>query len=368
MLLLFLRASKKRKASILVLILLFVAISFAYTLSAKAGGMTSTSNRITNSIPGATNVQYITTFTPASSVAIKCIQIAFTTSTATPSSVPTGLTTTSAAKTSVTASGMTDGNWTLTNTTNGVLIYDSATPETPSGSVVITTGTAIAGITNPSSSGVYYAQIRTYTGASSHICTGQVDYSVVAFATTAGQALSVTVDPSLTFAVANLASSVSINSATTTVDISTAPSNTIPMGAINATTNSIVGQSLTVTTNALNGYVVYASYSGTLTSGGSNTIADHTGTNSSPTSFPGVGTSAFGYTTGSTSLSAGGGGASRFSSNKWAKFEQWGYEVARKSSKASSDVTNVAIQAGVSGTQEAGTYTTTITYVATPLY
>ena len=137
------------------------------------------------------------------------------------------------------------------------------------------------------------------------------------------------------------------------------------MGRVNTTTNPIVGQSLTVSTNSVNGYTVYASYSAQLNDGNGHTIADHTGTNGSPATFPASGTSAFGYQSGSSSLS---GTGTRFTGNKWAKFETWGYEVARATTKVSSDVTNIGIQAGVSATQEAGTYTTTIIYVATPTY
>ena len=223
------------------------------------------------------------------------------------------------------------------------------------------------GITNPSSSGVYYAQVRSFLGLdASHHCTNQQDVVYIAFAITAGQALSVSVDPSLSFSVSNLGFNQSINGITANVDISTASANTIPMGRVNPSFNPIVGQQLTVQTNAVNGYTVYASYSAQLNDGATHTIADWTGTNGAPTAFPVPGTSAFGYTTSSTTLS---GTGTRFQTNKWAAFQTWGYEVARLATKTSGpDTTNIGIQVGVSGSQEAGTYTTTITYVATPTY
>ena len=341
-------------------------MSLVYDLQYARGALTAASNKINNSIPGAGAVQNATTFTFPSTNSIKCMQIAFTTTTASPSAVPTGMVTTSASKGLISGGGLTDANWSIYNSVNGVVQYEyTSGGSTTASSVTITTN----GITNPTSAGVYYAQIRTYSGLNSDICTGLQDYVIVAFAIVNGQVLSVNVDPSLTFTIANLARSVAIgNGATTSIDISTASANTIPMGNVNpAGPNPIAGQSLTVSTNATNGYVVYASYSGTLAFG-ANTIADHTGTNGTPAVFPAVGTSAFGYQSGSTSLSAGGGGATRFSGGKWAKFEQWGYEVARAATKVSSDATNIGYQVGVNATQEAGTYTTTITYVAVPLY
>lgn len=365
MLLLFLRASRKRQAFSIFLIILLISLSLVYNLQyAKAGILTVAANRVSNSTPGATGVQYLISWTFPAVENVQCMQIAITTSTASPSAVPTGLVTTSAVKPvgGLSGGGLTDTNYALYNTVNGVLQYEYATGQN-------TTATPIAiqtnNITNPSSSGIYYAQIRTYTGLSGHICTGQTSFVTVAFAMTAGQALSVNVDPSMTFSVSNLGFGQAINGVTTNIDISTASANTIPIGRVNPSFDPIVGQSLTVSTNAVNGYTVYASDSAQLNDGNGHTIADWTGTNGTPTTFPAPGTTAFGYTTSSTTLS---GTGARFQTNKWAGFRQWGDEVARKATKASSDVTNVGIQIGVDGVQEAGTYTTTIIYIATPTY
>jgi hypothetical protein len=366
MLLFFLRASLKRKLGIIFLIVFLLGTSLAYNIqSARAGALTVASNKVTNSTPGTAAVSYVTTFTFPGATPIRCMVLDFTTTTATPGAHPAGFTTTGATKGSVTGGGLTDGDWTLYNTVNGVVQYEAATTKaTTATSVAITTNN----VTNPTSAGVYYAQVRTFRGIdASHHCTNEQDIVLIAFAITTGQSLSVNVDPSLTFSITNLGSGVAIgNGATTTVDISAATANTIPMGNVNPSTNSIVGQSLSVQTNAVSGYTVYASYSGTLNDGLAHTIADHTGTNGAPSTFPSAGTSAFGYQSGSSTLS---GSGTRFTGNKWAKFETWGYEVARKTTKTSgADITNVGIQVGVDGSQEAGTYTTTIIYVATPTY
>jgi len=354
-----LQGKDRQKILSILAIILLVLVPLAYNIhSANAAALITASNKITNSTPSATNVQYVTGWTFPGTTAIGCMQIKFTT-TASGSTKPTGMTTTAATKDSVTGGGLTDGSWSLNNTTDGTLKYTHASTEA-------TTATAIAittnGITNPNSAGVIFAQVTTYT--SNDCATGPTDSVTVAFSIFTGQALSVTVDPSLTFAVNGVASSQAVNGATTTVATVTS-ANTIPLGNVNPSTNSIAAHDLVVSTNATNGYTVYASYSGTLTDGASHTIADWTGTNGVPTTFSGVGTSAFGYTTESTSLS---GTGSRFSSDKWAKFETWNYEVARATTKVSSDTTRIGYQVGVSSTQEAGTYTTTVILTATPTY
>jgi len=358
MLLLFLRASTKRKIGVVFLILLFLGSSLAYNLQfARATALTSSYNRITDSRPSITNVNYITGWTFPGTTAIGCMTIKYTT-TASGSTKPTGMTTTSGTKVSVSGGGLTNGNWTLDAATDGTLKYTHATTEATSATAVIIT---TYGITNPSSAGVIYAQIKTYTN--NDCSTGLTDYSTVAFAIAAGQALSVDVDPSLSFAIAGVADTETVNgvdiTATTVTD-----ANTIPLGSVNPTTNAVAAHDLTVSTNAINGYTIYASYSGTLTSTtGGYTIADWTGTNGAPTAFPAVGTSAFGYTTDDTTLS-------RFQSggDKWAKFETWGYEVAKATTKVSAETDRIGFQVGASSTQEAGTYNTTIIYVATPTY
>ena len=358
MLLLFLRASKKRRIGIIFLILLFLGASLVYNLqSAKAAGLTSAYNKITDSRPSITNVNYITGWTFPGTTAIGCMAIKYTT-TAGGSTEPTGMNTTSATKVSISGGGLTNGSWSLNAGTDGLLKYTHATTEaTTTTAVIITT----YGITNPSSAGVIYAQIKTYTNNN---CTdGLTDYVTVAFAITTGQALSVDVDPSLSFAVVGVASGQTVNGVTTTAT-TVSDANTIPLGSVNPTTNAIAAHDLTVSTNAINGYTIYASYSGTLTSTtGGYTIADWTGTNGAPTAFPAAGTSAFGYTTDDTTLS-------RFQSggDKWAKFETWGYEVAKATTKVSAETDRIGFQVGVSATQEAGTYNTTIIYVATPTY
>lgn len=73
---------------------------------------------------------------------------------------------------------------------------------------------------------------------------------------------------------------------------------------------------LTTSTNAYNGYTVYAKESQALTSNESATIANYSGTNNTPNTWSGTG---FGYTTSDSNL-GGSGGTGRFSGTKYAGF------------------------------------------------
>ncbi len=351
-----LNTKRGRKIASIVAVLSLIFSPFLYNLQyAHAAGLTVASNQVTDSRPSATNVQYVTKWTFPGTTTIKCMNVQFTT-TASGSTEPVGMSTTGASKNAIVGGVATPASWTLYGTVDGTLQYEDSTGDsTTATAITITTN----GITNPSSAGVIYAQIKTYSSLTTHTCSGLVDSATIAFSIITGQALSVTVDPSLSFSINGVASG-SVNGATITADTTVTP-NTIPLDNVNPTHNAIAAEDLVVSTNATNGYTVYASYSGTLSDGAGHTIADWTGTNGSPTLFSAVGTSAFGYTTSNTNLA-------RFQTNKWAKFETWGYPVASNTTKVSSDTTRIGYQVGVNATQEAGLYTTTIILTATPSY
>ena len=181
-----------------------------------------------------------------------------------------------------------------------------------------------------------------------------------------GISVSATVDETLTFTIAGVASAVTQKTgAITTVDTS-ADATTLPLGTLSTSSNTIAGQNLTVSTNASGGYTTTLEYTAALTSG-SDTITDHSGTNATPTSFTAANTEGWGYTTDDASL--GTGTTTRFGANDvWAGLSATPYEVAYSATSVSSEVTKMAYQAGISGTTEAGSYTTTFFYVTTPIY
>lgn len=185
---------------------------------------------------------------------------------------------------------------------------------------------------------------------------------------TSGQAVSLTVDPTISFNIALVASSQSVNGATTTVATT---DGTIPFGTVTASTNAIAAHDTTVTTNAGTGYTTSIRYTATPSDGGSNDINDVSpGTNGSPQDFSAAGVEAFGYTTDDATLSVTGDGANRFTTptNQWAKFTTSNAEVAYSGAAVSAQTVRVGYQVGVANTTPATIYTTTVIITCTPAY
>jgi len=353
----------KYKAFFAILLGLFVySLTRSNLPYAQAATLTGGSVSLSDSRPSTASVTYTIDFDNVTTSAIKCIKVVFSDA-ATSGSVPTGMSTASAALGGTSDYIPTPGSWTADGSTlNGTVSITYATGETPA--LATDRTVIISGITNGSTANTtYYAQFSTYNNTN---CSASgVDSAAATFIFTSGQSVSLTVDPSLSFSIAAVNSSQAVNSATTTV---TSTTTTIPLGTVTASANAIAAHDLSVTTNAGSGYTVYTRYSAAPTSG-SNSIDDHSGSNGTPAAFSAAGTEAFGYTTNDAVL--GTGTADRFTSaggNKWAAFTSSNAEVAYSAAAVSAQTTRVGYQVGISGTTPAGTYTNTVIFTATPLY
>lgn len=324
----------------------------------NAASLTSGSVGISSSVPSAASTTYTITFSGVTLSNTKCIQAVFSTA-ATGGSMPTGMVTSGVTLSGTSTYMPTPASWAAASAVAGTVKVTYTTGETPAGASARTL--VLGGITNGSTAETgYFVQFSTYGNID--CATSPLDTGVSTFIYATGQAVSMTVDPALTFDVALQAGSTSINGVTTTV---ASTDGTIPFGTVTASANSIVGHSLTVTTNAGSGYSVYTRYTQAPTNG-SHPIDDWTGTNATPTTFSAAGTEAFGYTTSSTSLT---GTAARFSGSKFAKFTTTNEEVAHSTAAVTSDNTKIAYQVGISGTTPAGTYNnSTVIFTATPAY
>jgi hypothetical protein len=351
-----LKISRKLVSSLLIFILFF-----GWFRVPVAGGATLSTGSLllSDSRPSNAATTYTFTWSNVTTSSIKCVKIVFATTVA-GTTVPTGMNTDASAAVSATSNYITAGSWSTDKTTNGTLLITYATGETPSASartVVLT------GITNSSVvDTAYFAKFSTYDNVD--CATSLRDSGTVAFINTNGQAVSATVDPSLTFTV-NAVSSGTVNAATVNI---TTTATTIPFGTVTSSTNKIGAHDLTVGTNAAGGYTVTTKYTGALTNLASNTISDISGTNASPGAFPAAGNEGFGYTTRDSSL--GTVAYDRFTNpagDLWAKFTTSPLEVAY-SATAASETTRVGYQVGIAPTTEAGTYTTTVVFTATPVY
>jgi hypothetical protein len=348
-----------RKLSIFA-VALIVSLSLVMPLKLNAAYLTTGSVTMADSrISQSTN--YTIQFSNVSLSPIKCIKAQFSDA-ATGGSKPTGMTITSTTFAGTSTYVPTPASWTINNNnTSGVSSITYATGETPanasSRTVVLNT------ITNGSTANTsYFLQFSTYNNVD--CTTSPVDNAVIMFVFTDGQVVTATVDPTLTFSVAGVASGQTVNGATTNVTTTTT---TVPFGTVTSGSNKIAAHDLAVGTNAGGGYTVTIRYTGVLLSG-SNDINDLSGaTNAAPIAFTAAGTESFGYTTNDATL--GTGTPARFTSGgpKWAAFTTSPLEIAY-SAAAASETTRVGYQVGVASTTPAGTYTTTVVYVATPTY
>jgi len=233
-----------------------------------------------------------------------------------------------------------------------------AAGEAPAASGNIVWGGVVNGATEGTT---YFGVLNTYANVD---CAtgGPVDTAILTFVYKAGELVSVTIDPSLTFTCAAVASGIEVfpvgaASATTTV-ASTAAG--IDHGnSVNSTTNGISAHDLSTATNASNGFNVYVRHTGSLTNGSLDTIAE--GGLTSATSVP-AGTEAWAWSSDDSDLSLNGSG-----SGLWNSFTTTNALIASEAGVASS-TDRVGHQVAVAGTTPAGTYTTTIIYTAVATY
>jgi hypothetical protein len=315
-----------------------------------AGLLSSSSVQLSDSRPSQGSVSYNATFTPVGTTSISCIRIVFAPNADMSGGNPTGMSIASSVKGTFT--NLTAGNWTLDNTTPGTIKYTYATGENTSATA---TSVRTTGITNTSLS-TFYAQTTTYSDVS---CSTEVDQSnVMALVTVAGVSATVTVSPTIAFAVTNYGSAVNGSGDSGPV---TTTSTTVPFGTVAAGATAWGSQTLTVSTNGAHGYTLYVRDSQQLTNANTDTIRDQSGTPSAPEDFDAsTSQSSFAYT-------ADGAGVS-FGSNKWAGLTQTNVAVATRATAYNSDATHVEYKVGISNTQPPGTYSTVIAYTATPSY
>jgi hypothetical protein len=348
------------------------SILFSST-AAFATNLASSSTSISDPRPSASAVSY--TFKGGAagglvtSSLIKCVKVVVSNS-ATTTTAPTGFSGTGATVTAASSTliNSSASGWTLVTSDgtasagqNNIFTYTNTTGVTPS----TTTGATfiIAGLTNGSVADTkYWYYLNTYTDTS---CTTPVDSATTQFIYTNGSTLSLTVDNTLSFTVNAVASAQACNG-TTTTQASTAT--TIPFGTVSAASNGVVCQDLTAATNATNGYTIFTRYTAKPTNALAQTIADHTGSNTTPTAFSAAGTEAYGYSTNDATL--GTGTPNRFTSptNEWAAETTTNSEVAYEAAGVTSTTYRIGHQVGISLTTRPGTYTTTIIYTCTPVY
>ncbi len=234
---------------------------------------------------------------------------------------------------------------------------------------IFNSATTVGQITIPQNAGV-----RRYTGTatfspSANFPTTQstTNYWIEPITSTSvGTQFAAVVEPSLTFTVAGM------NTGQTCGDVTTTSASTSSMATLSSLSSTssrpIIGQTLTVATNASNGYETtirqHAAFAGMSTA---HTFAPISGTNATPIAWPAAGTEAYGYTTSTASLT---GDTTRFRTAKWAALSTTPEEVLSHSGPSSEggESTCVAFGASMSLSTPADNYRTTLTYAAIPSF
>jgi hypothetical protein len=334
----------------------------ARSLTLQPGGSTG------GSVPSGV-VNHLFTFTVGTTASVGSIQFLYCTTASGACTTPTGLTTTSA--TMGTQSGAT--GFTLVNTTNGA-------PYITRTAASITTGTVLAyqllSVTNPSTVGTFYVRLSTYTATNA---TGSpIDAGNVAASTANQVTLTGTMPESLVFCTGG-----TIGTTGGVPDCSLATSGSVNFNQLFSPTDTATATSqLAASTNAGSGYNITVN-GPTLTSG-SNTITamgiSTTGirgtsqfglnlaVNTTATSTPAVGTAVTPADNGTNYRGQAIGGYSNPDNFTFNSGDSIANSANGGASGSDSQILTVSYIVNVPGSQPAGTYTTTLTYICTPTF
>jgi hypothetical protein len=263
--------------------------------------------------------------------------------------------------------GVATSSQAITITTSGSNVSSSSVITIKIGTNAVSGATGDTQIVNPAAAGSY---LLTINGT-------MPDTGLTRVAILDGTVVTANVDTAFTFSVSGVASGQAVNgSPTTTATTTTATS--VPFGTLAPNVSKTVAQDLSVTTNAVNGFVVTVQQTQNLLSTNGADIdgfVDGAYTNT-PTAWTAPTAQVANENTwghwGLTSEDDLNG--SEFSSNKWVAASTTPRQVFQNGSSADGITANVGktrigYQAQVSGLQEAADdYATTLIYVATPTF
>lgn len=174
-------------------------------------------------------------------------------------------------------------------------------------------------------------------------------------------------DATLSISVSGLGSGTATQGITT--DITTTPTS-IPYGNLSIGSEIEAAQRISVSTNANEGYQIFAFQQQNFLSTTGAEIEPITGTNPVPTSWTGgcsvLATGCWGYHTGDATLA---GGSTRFAANDtYARLETDAKEVAFNAFPVTNETTDMVYKVQVTNQQVAGAYQSSISYVIVPTF
>ena len=227
---------------------------------------------LSDSRPSQSSVSYTISFKLATTGNVGSVKFVFA-NTASGSGLPTGLSTTSAAKGLVTIPGADTANWTIDNSVNGTVKFARSTQTSGSTGDLftfrvdnITNSSQAAACDVVSNSDSCWIQITTYSDTA---YTTVSDNTTTTYTIVDPVTVTATVDPILKFTVAGMTANsfgdaANVGSGTQMTSTVT----TLPFGNITVGTPKLAQHSMTVQANANNGYNVYAKF---ITTGGAGT-------------------------------------------------------------------------------------------------
>jgi hypothetical protein len=325
-------------------------------------------------------VNHLFSFTVPTSSAIQTIEFQYCTdakAAGVTCTVPTGLSTTASTLGSATSAAL--SGFTLTNTTNGAPYISSSSAYTPAANTALTV--QLDAVTNPTAANsTFYVWISTWSGAGE---TGSVvDSGTVAASTANPILLSGTMPESLVFC-----TGATVGETSGIPDCSTATAGNVSFTSLfSPTYTSTATSQMAASTNAGSGYAITVN-GATLTSGsytitsigstatapvhgssqfGMNLVANTTltatpapGANVTPAS-DGVNYYAYPETNYNT--------ADEYAFNSGAVVANSGYPTGTPAVGTNAQIYTTTYIVNVPGKQPAGTYTTTLTYIATATF
>lgn len=311
----------------------------AITSTASAAEITSRKLTLGSSVASATTT-YGFSFVLPSSTAVESVAAQLCTTASGSCTTPSGFSVTGSTLSSQPTNLGAASGWTVNTATAGSLrILDASNSTAPSGTTTITW----SNVTNPSATNAtFFARITTYSDSA---WTTAIDTGTVA-ASTAGQVtVTANIDEALTF---------------------TLSGTTVPLGTLTTSTTGSGTSTMTASTNGQSGYSI--TVNGTTLTFGSYTIpalatqtastqnSSQFGINLVSNSTPSVGSNVTGSGSGAATSNYGTTNDFRFVT---------GDSVASASGATNSNTYTTSYIANVDGAQQAGAYSTALTYIAT---
>ncbi len=346
---------------------------------AEAASITNASDTLSSSAPSLASNHTVTFTSPNGMLAGQTIEITFPAQFTLPALGVEDFDITASGTEQTVSSGNGSGIWGV-STSSQTVIFTSPSNVPQASSTIFsieigTNATADASgntqIVNPSATSSYIIDIGGTMPDS-----GQVRVAIVDQVT-----VSASVDTSLTFTVSGVAASSTVNGSPTTTSATTT-SVALPFGTLPIGTSRVLAHDLAVITNAANGYTVTVTETGPLQSTTGAVIDGFINGSNTNTPSAWQGPSAliadpatyghWGITSDDATITARVG--NQFGSNQWVSpsttpIAIMGHSGPSDGTTNGSGLTRVGYQAQISALQEAGEdYTTTLRYVATPVF